>query len=225
MRKFAFTLAEVLITLTIIGVIAAITIPNLLQKYQNYQLATKFQKAYAVLSEAVRITTYDEFDLGRLGSTSANNDFVTVLREHLKVHKYCGYITPATWTSPCYPSQKAIKKLNGEALAVGSSLLPYGIHGYNLILEDGTFIALDMSHTSSNTNWAIANIGARIAFTVDVNGLDQGPNKIGRDIFYIKMDESGKLSPYGVGVADDCINGGTGNTCAKKIIVDKILDY
>ena len=36
-KKICFTLAEVLITLTIIGVIAALTIPNLMQKYEKQQ--------------------------------------------------------------------------------------------------------------------------------------------------------------------------------------------
>ena len=51
-KILAFTLAEVLITLTIIGVIAAITIPNLMQKYKNRVTVTKVQKAYNILSRA-----------------------------------------------------------------------------------------------------------------------------------------------------------------------------
>ena len=49
--KKAFTLAEVLITLTIIGVIAALTIPNLLQKHQEQETVTRLKKAYSTLSQ------------------------------------------------------------------------------------------------------------------------------------------------------------------------------
>ena len=51
-RKNGFTLAEVLITLVIIGVIAALTIPNLMQKYQEQTTVKKVQKFYSTLSNA-----------------------------------------------------------------------------------------------------------------------------------------------------------------------------
>ena len=54
-KKFAFTLAEVLITLTIIGVIAALTIPNLMQKWKNQATITKLGKGY----EAIKQMTYN----------------------------------------------------------------------------------------------------------------------------------------------------------------------
>ena len=58
MKKKAFTLAEVLITLTIIGVIAAITIPNLMQKWQNEATVTKVKKGYnAITRMATNIKT------------------------------------------------------------------------------------------------------------------------------------------------------------------------
>lgn len=52
-KKFAFTLAEVLITLGIIGVVAAITIPNLVSKYQMKVFETGFKKQYAAVQSAI----------------------------------------------------------------------------------------------------------------------------------------------------------------------------
>ena len=52
-RKAAFTLAEVLITLGIIGVVAAMTIPTLVAKYKEKELITKTKKAYSVIQNAV----------------------------------------------------------------------------------------------------------------------------------------------------------------------------
>ena len=51
-KKDGFTLAEVLITLSILGVVAAISIPNIVQNYQKRLTVTKLQKAYAVLEQA-----------------------------------------------------------------------------------------------------------------------------------------------------------------------------
>lgn len=49
----AFTLAEVLVTLGIIGVIAALTLPQLIKDYQGKVLHTQLLKAYSVLSQAL----------------------------------------------------------------------------------------------------------------------------------------------------------------------------
>ncbi len=55
--KKAFTLAEVLITLTIIGIVAAMTIPTLMSKYKDQATVTKLKKAQSVLSNALLSAT------------------------------------------------------------------------------------------------------------------------------------------------------------------------
>ena len=55
-RKNAFTLAEVLITLGIIGVVAAMTLPGIIQNYQKHVVETKLKRIYAVMNEAVRLS-------------------------------------------------------------------------------------------------------------------------------------------------------------------------
>ena len=52
-KNSAFTLAEVLITLGIIGVVAAMTIPTLISKYQHLVLETGFKKSYSALTKAL----------------------------------------------------------------------------------------------------------------------------------------------------------------------------
>ena len=52
--KSAFTLAEVLITLGIIGVVAALTIPSLISNYQDKQFKTAYKKAYSDISQVVQ---------------------------------------------------------------------------------------------------------------------------------------------------------------------------
>ena len=53
-RKIAFTLAEVLITLGIIGVVVAMTMPTLIQNYKNRVVETRLQKFYSVMNQAVQ---------------------------------------------------------------------------------------------------------------------------------------------------------------------------
>ncbi len=57
--KIAFTLAEVLITLAIIGVVAAMTIPNLIQSYKKSVIETRLAKFYSVMNNAIRMAEVD----------------------------------------------------------------------------------------------------------------------------------------------------------------------
>ncbi len=86
----AFTLAETLITLTIIGVIAAMTIPTLVSKYQKHSYVTGLKKAYSTLSNAMTLAMHDDEvweywngDISCYGST--NN----IIKKYMKVVKTC----------------------------------------------------------------------------------------------------------------------------------------
>lgn len=54
-KKTAFTLAEVLITLGIIGIVAAMTLPALIQHYEKMVLKNQFKKSYSVFFNAVKL--------------------------------------------------------------------------------------------------------------------------------------------------------------------------
>ena len=58
-RIFAFTLAEVLITLGIIGIVAAMTLPVLIQKYNKIVWYTQFRKAATQLEQALKLYQID----------------------------------------------------------------------------------------------------------------------------------------------------------------------
>ena len=59
MKKIGFTLAEVLITLGIIGIVAAMTIPTLIAEQQKKQTVAKLQRALGIMNQAYRLA-YDE---------------------------------------------------------------------------------------------------------------------------------------------------------------------
>ena len=58
-RRVAFTLAEVLITLGIIGVVAALTIPSLIAKYQDKVLINQTKKAFSVFQNGLALASQD----------------------------------------------------------------------------------------------------------------------------------------------------------------------
>ena len=61
-KKNAFTLAEVLITLGIIGIVAAMTLPALVQKYRNQVVETRLKKFYSAMNQAVKMAEVDYGD-------------------------------------------------------------------------------------------------------------------------------------------------------------------
>ena len=63
MKIKAFTMAEVLITLGIIGIVAAMTMPVLIGKYQKHVTVTRLQKVYSVLSQAINFAIKDNEDI------------------------------------------------------------------------------------------------------------------------------------------------------------------
>ena len=111
-RKAAFTLAEVLITLGIIGIVAAMTLPTLIQNQQEKEKVVRLKKAYSVLNSAIQraitedgpISSWsgisksysitddmsdeekDEITQGRNNSTKA---FMSHIKPYLNFLRYC----------------------------------------------------------------------------------------------------------------------------------------
>lgn len=71
-RKIAFTLAEVLITLGIIGIVAALTIPQLIAKHKKVVVSTALKKFSTSLQNSTIRANYDN---GEVGLTAKNRDF------------------------------------------------------------------------------------------------------------------------------------------------------
>lgn len=83
--KSGSTLAEVLITLGIIGIVAAMTLPNLIQNYQKQATANKVKKFYTNLSQAIRLSEIDNGEFRNWNVTDANDLYDNYLAPYLKV--------------------------------------------------------------------------------------------------------------------------------------------
>jgi len=60
--KFGFTLAEVLITIGVIGVVAAVTIPNMISNYKKHVVETRLVKFYSTINQAIKLAEADYGD-------------------------------------------------------------------------------------------------------------------------------------------------------------------
>ena len=75
-KKSAFTLAEVLITLGIIGIVAAMTLPTLLGRYKEKETVTRLKKTYSILSQAMlfAVEEYGTVDTWGISPSSIGKD-------------------------------------------------------------------------------------------------------------------------------------------------------
>lgn len=199
-----FTLAEVLITLGIIGIVAAITIPALMKDTQNKENITALKSFYSDISSAT-ITIRDQNggtlkQLGQLSDAYANLMQVTKTCAAGAVQGVCWHTNAVDWYM-----------LNGNVTGVGSSLGP------GFILNNGMLVSIPTFYPNCNGDSAgmgVVNNNGCGWIIVDVNGF-KNPNTIGKDIFYFQVLID-KIEPMG-GInsnsfAIDCTNSGLGCT-------------
>lgn len=184
--KRAFTLAETLITLAIIGVVAAITIPSLMQSTQDAELKTAWKNFYSEMNNATTQLVGDNGGSLKGLCSNGNHDCLRDLyKPYLKSIKTCD---GGANYGICWHSSGAFWALDGSTPVTDSYTMMSG-----LVLNKGPLISFFYgSINCDNTSQTILRCGY---FYADVNGL-KGPNKYGKDIFAAHVIENG-LKPYG----------------------------
>lgn len=178
-----FTLAEVLITLGIIGVVAEMTIPTLVNSTQQKVLQVSFKKAYTVAAQAwlMAYTENSGSYSGKAGwscnwADGTSGDFniadgrTDALKAKMKVVKSCVAQTG------CWPDSYEYFAIVGNGTSIGS----YSPYDYSWVTTDGMCWAapwhgVDESHLIVDTN------------------CNKKPNKIGQDIFSFMLGSDGSL--------------------------------
>lgn len=192
MRR-GFTLAEVLVTLGIIGVVSAMTVPTLMQNYQRKSYVTQLHKVYNEFSQA--LLQY-QTDRNALNLTEAGLNTPASMKpffhEYFKVVQDCEKGVDA----PCFVND--YKNLNG--------VLHTGINKNTWSLGACVVIASGASICSDRVNGNVF---------VDVNGT-KGPNILGRDAFYMYLHNDGVLD-VGSATPDCRTNGNCGGSTLKEV--------
>src|SRR5574344_1389620 len=232
--KKGFTLAEVLITLGIIGVVAAMTLPTLINNTNKKEMVTKLQKEYSVLSQALLLAENENGLAGtwgfRDGSTAQVLQIYDYLSPHLNIIKYCGvdYKGDSTQNKGvgCFDSNWL--GLNGS-IPTNWTRTAYGLGGnvVNFVLADGTVISIDGHNQPGDKDLLgindehVANEFAVI--TVDLNGKKK-PNSLGRDIFLFILGYD-RIIPAGADDYSSCSKTSLGYTCAQKVLNEEKFNY
>ena len=218
-----FTLPEVLVALGIIAVLAAFTIPTLVQDSNEKATVVAVKKTYSTLSNAYTLAvqengTPDTWDLIDYPDSQGALNILAKFVPYLRIVKNCG-------TDPgCFPTVPYktlhwanIRDLNND---VGVSKVQ---------LADGViigFLGYSACGSSRGTTQALQNVCG--AVYIDTNGL-KNPNIVGKDLFYVYITKYG-LSPVGSAFdnsdtfSGQCLDG-RGWGCAAWVIYNNNMDY
>lgn len=227
----AFTLAEVLITLAVLGVVAAITIPSIMLQKDKQAWAVQLNKTYATLENARRLTAIDYGgDISELFSSAdvtTGNVALQAFAAHLNIVKNCGESTGCWYDN--------IKNLDGTLYNDDGLFETHydGSHG-KAVLANGTAIKIngdDSSCTTNNSNYPYSPKAYEHwcgYIWVDVNGK-KAPNTIGRDVFQFDITRDG-IYPRGLryseaSINSSCSNSSSGAYCAAKVIKEGAMNY
>lgn len=200
MKKFdkAFSLAEILITLSILGIVAAIGISSLVQNYKKRMVVTRLKIAYSMLNDLTRIS-YAENGYPPIDATSANPVFNTYFGKYLNITKRCGMWNQTMGTmglgaTGCFKQGTSTTYQNGVYGPYVSSTtgkeyvsdMFYDLDGndynqggygpsayYMVVLKNGMGLGVSLNNAKLN-GWSII---------VDIDGPNHGDSKLGQDVF------------------------------------------
>ena len=202
--SIAFTLAEVLITLAIIGVVAAITLPSLIQKHQEKEFATRTKKLYSDIGNAL-ILAQKDFDVVGDNSllfttTDSSYEVAKKIGKYFNGAKVCKDKNEKGCSKYYYGIKYATLRLDAD----NKGEVHYALWSPVIILSNGAIISLSNAKrencyaniTSNKTdeygrpilnpdgsnqtvNWTSYSCGY---LDVDVNGVKK-PNQYGRDVY------------------------------------------
>lgn len=188
LKRAAFTLAEVLVTLGIIGVVSAMTVPTLMQNYQRQSYVTQLHKNYNEMSQALlRYQT----DKNAINLSEAGFDSTTPVSGYNFFKTYFKVVADCNDSfTPCMAT--TYKKLDGNTVSLNAV---NSVHKCFTIASGSSICAYK---------------GARNViqqFAVDTNG-QKGPNIFGRDIFLLYFYNDGTIDDLVTTCTEDNSNCG-----------------
>lgn len=220
--KKAFTLAEVLITLGIIGVVAALTLPVLNQKLSDQKNMSMLKKTYSILQQATNLVISEHETPEYWGMVDDNNPVVTQIYNYYK--PYFNMMRECQNSAGCwsYPTKNLDESVYWSGHDASWCQFAFTlVTGVNVLMD--IYPAGTISTSSTAESFGMGDIDYDcLVFWVDINA-ERLPNTIGRDIFAFVVTHRG-LQPAGLGLQGDnngdCESGKRGWMCTSRIIRD-----
>ncbi len=220
-KKAAFTLAEILITLAVIGIVAALTMPVLINKYQERVTITKVKKMYSTLNQAVKLAEVDNGPINMWDLPTPVNGgsqkLYSYLKPYLRVAKECVEDN----SSNCIDENVTLTQLDGTTWTSASS---YASSSYvRIFLSDGGLLWFRTTSRMNNGYCGDNDAGYTDVcgmFWYDVNG-SASPNTMAKDIFVFVLRPTG-IYPHDM---NECYLDDHGWGCLKWILEHDNMNY
>ena len=222
LRKSAFTLAEVLITLGIIGVVAAMTLPSVIAKKQTQELQSGLKSGYSLLQQGLLRMSLDKgYTVRTENGNYTEGRFVDSFKKYFEKIYDCDKEVNKPNPAIC------MGRNDGSGPVVETAYLNFSkkTHIGSNLLDDGQFV------TANGMLILVEQYsGAGLLLSIDVNGKKKKPNIWGRDLFTFQLMDDGKLLPMGMEGTryfqeDYCSNNSTvatnGIGCTYRALTDK----
>ncbi len=185
-KKAAFTLAEVLITLGIIGVVAAMTLPTVISNYKKSEVTNKLKVVYSLLNQAYKLSTIDNGYISEWQIPSSAKEYT----EKYWLPYFSGATICLTPAECGYKSNTPFYQADGTP---HSTLIDNDSYRFPLKLKNGIYVFFSIAKGAGPNNRSSLII-------VDINGSNL-PNKFGYDVFKLIVTDnvvSGAYSDYDV---------------------------
>lgn len=208
MKRFGFTLAEVLITLGVIGIVAAMTLPALVHNYQEQEYVTRLKKSVSALEQAkIRAMEQNAIEFnwmigGGIYEQAQHEKFANYFKPYFKVLKDCA--TPSNHNTLCFGNYDNYKIYCVDRKTHSTQ---YGQNTWRgFVTNDGVSYFFYV---------------ARSMVIIDVNTPYKAPNSLGHDVFVFHFDKKGKLiagwGTENVNTLEECKT--VGNTCGQWVLL------
>ena len=238
-RKTAFTLAEVLITLGIIGVVAAMTLPTLIQKQNEREVVSKLKKVYSTLSQAYLFATEANGPIEDWGFLATDGDGLGAAGDDLDHGGANNPLNHETVAKKFMPYLKVVKDCkDGQSQSGPCKITSTSI--YRVILNDGTLLSFKIyaprcdKDFNAGTSRPLSNVCGYIEANIRYR---QNKNYYGKNVFNFYMTKYG-IIPYGTSEDKNSFeqgcsaNGDLGNftkdkyvSCAAWVLINENMDY
>ena len=193
-----FTLAEVLITLAIIGIVAALTIPTLVQNYQTKAWNTASEVFQRKLEESLKVMNVQ----GTLAGYTTTEAFVDELSKHIKITRICDnddittcFADKVTWSDKEIDMLKIKTSTNlGQKSWDTNTVAVQFANGVNGVIAYNPECRQDPYSNQINGT-------SCLAILYDVDGF-KGPNTADKDINNLNVNKLANLPKCSIELSD-----------------------
>ena len=224
MKKRGFTLAEILVTLAVIGVLAALVTPALMQSSRDKANAAKLSSTISNIEKVFQTAIVSEgasslYDTQLWSSSPINatngdrKQFVETLDRYLNTNGFYDSF------SDFYGSTTVYSLTDGGKKGASIDNFPYISDTFAIRMSNGALLFLstfnnkdslaEQTRIAKSNDCSLYTQAADVA--IDINGVD-APNVVGKDIFFFILGEDGVLYPFGGNDVARVTDGGEWNS-------------